>query len=324
MSDNLFEIFIAYYHQAVEQSRQHEFKKSSESFDKSFEILNEIRVECLKKYTGKKITRIKSADEIEYERLKGSLLEQRNIVGELSLEIEDIEAELGNFQVEYNSKVGQYFIELDKLNYEIQVLRMKKDHPFDNIDHLIADQLKDIKDQIEQDEEQFFKDEEANRLLKNRSHFFDENSRKELRNLYRDLAKIYHPDKARNDEEKNYFEVVMKEINEAYHQENIETLRRIDAKAQLFIEIEQVGETLSEKIERLTNEKMKIEKLIVHLNQIKYDIFASDTYKLMTKIQSNYSSKDIYYSGLIEDLQEKIRRRKIELQKMQIQVPVMV
>lgn len=318
MTDNLFEIFTAYYHQAVEQSKQHEFKKSSESFDKAFDVLSEIRSECLKKYSGKKITRIKSQDEIEYERLKGIILELRNSVGELSLEIEDIESELGEFQVEYNSKVGKYYIELDKLNYEIQILRMKLDHQNlskEEIEKLIHDQLKDLKEQIEQDEEQFNQDEETIKEILNRNRVFDENSKRELRDLYRDLAKIYHPDKARTDDEKKYFEGVMKEINEAYHHLNIETLRRIEAKAQLYIEIEQVGETLAEKIDRLVTEKQKIEKLIINLKQVKIDILDSDTYKLMMKIRLNYTSKDDYYRGLIDDLQEKIRRKKIEFEK---------
>lgn len=325
MTDNLFEIFSAYYHQAVELSKQHEFKKSSESFDKAFEVLSEIRSECLKKYSGKKITRIKSSDEIEYERLKGIVLELRNSVGELSLEIEDIEAELGEFQVEYNSKVGRFYIELDKINYEIQILRMKMDHQNlakDEIEQLIAEQLKELREQIEEDEEQFNQDEETIKEILNRNRTFDEKSKRELRDLYRDLAKIYHPDKARTDDEKKYFEVVMKEINDAYHHLNIETLRRIEAKAQLYIEIEQVGETLTEKIERLVTEKQKIEKLIINLNQVKADILNSDTYRLMIKISQNYTSKDAYYTGLIDDLKEKIRRRKIEYEKLKSEIMI--
>lgn len=325
MTDNLFEIFSAYYHQAVELSKQHEFKKSSESFDKAFEVLSEIRSECLKKYSGKKITRIKSSDEIEYERLKGIILELRNSVGELSLEIEDIEAELGEFQVEYNSKVGRFYIELDKINYEIQILRMKMDHQNlakDEIEQLIAEQLKELREQIEEDEEQFNQDEETIKEILNRNRTFDEKSKRELRDLYRDLAKIYHPDKARTDDEKKYFESVMKEINDAYHHLNIETLRRIEAKAQLYIEIEQVGETLTEKIERLSAEKQKIEKLIINLNQVKSDILNSDTYRLMNKISQNYTSKDAYYNGLIDDLKEKIRRRKIEYEKLKCDIMI--
>lgn len=319
MTTDLFEVFTAYYNQAVTLSVQHEFKKSSEAFDKAFDVLGEIRGECLKKYSGKKLTRIKSSEEVDYEMLKGIVLELRNRVGELSLEIEDIETDLGKFQVEYNSKVGKYYLELDKLNYEIQILKMKIDNQElskQEIEKMIQDQLRDLKEQISEDEEQISEDESALKSMMEKNRQIDEKSRKELRDLYRDLAKIYHPDKARTNDEKSYFENVMKEINDAYHNLNIEILRRIEAKAQVFIEIEQIGETLAQKIERLNIEKIKLNKLIQNLEGLKQNLFESDTFKLMTKINTFPGSKFEYYTKLISDLNEKIKRKKNEFEKL--------
>ncbi|MEW6041984.1 MAG: DnaJ domain-containing protein, partial [Elusimicrobiota bacterium] len=49
---------------------------------------------------------------------------------------------------------------------------------------------------------------------------------KELKNIYRKLARMYHPDKISEKEEKEFLTRRMAEINEAFHRGDIESLKR--------------------------------------------------------------------------------------------------
>ncbi|MCK6601360.1 MAG: hypothetical protein L6Q77_06005 [Bacteroidetes bacterium] len=320
--NNLYEIFTAWYNQAIVYAEQHEFKKSSEAFEKAFEVLNEIRAEALRKYAGKKITRVKSPDEIEIERLRGIVLDLRNRAGDLYLELDDLETELGKFQTEYNARVGRYFIQLDQAEYALNLMRLKFERfhsgkPWD--DESLEKELSGFRKQLESDENQLHEDEKALKDFVFRSRDLSDDQKRELRNLYRDLAKIYHPDKARTEEEKAYFEDVMKEINEAYHHANLDSLKKIEAKAQMLIEYELVGESLNEKLSRLKTEETKLSGLLESISKRIQELRSSDTYALFLKVQSYVPSPDDYFHGVVTDLEMRVRRKKVELARLKEQ-----
>ncbi|MBN8705734.1 MAG: hypothetical protein J0L62_07650 [Bacteroidetes bacterium] len=324
--NDLYEIFTAYYHQAVDYADQHEFKKSSESFEKAFDVLNEIRSEALRKYAGKKITRVKTQEEVDLERLKGVVLDLRNRVGDLYLELDDLELDLGKFQTEYNARVGKFFIELDQAEYAINLMRLKFERYHSGKawdDESISQELSDFKKQLETDENQLHEDEKNLREFIHKNRELSEDQKRELRSLYRDLAKIYHPDKARTDEEKSYFEDVMKEINEAYHHSNLDSLKKIDAKAQLLIEVEQIGESLNEKLSRLGTEERKLSALISSISKRTQELRSSDTYALFIKVQNFQPSSNEYFLGVIDDLEQRIKRKKVELARLKEQFSVL-
>lgn len=324
--NDLYEIFTAYYHQAVDYADQHEFKKSSESFEKAFDVLNEIRSEALRKYAGKKITRVKTQEEVDLERLKGVVLDLRNRVGDLYLELDDLELDLGKFQTEYNARVGKFFIELDQADYAINLMRLKFERYHSGKawdDETLEQELSDFKKQLENDENQLHEDEKSLRDFIHKNRELSADQKKELRSLYRDLAKIYHPDKARTDEEKSYFEEVMKEINEAYHHSNLDSLKKIDAKAQLLIEVEQIGESLNDKLSRLGTEERKLSALISSISKRTQELRSSDTYALFIKVQNFQPSSNDYFLGVIDDLEQRIKRKKVELARLKEQFSVL-
>lgn len=312
----LFEIFLGYYNEAIANSEKLEFKKSSDKFDKAFEVLQEIRSESLKKYSGKKLTRIKSPDEVEFERLKGIVIDLRNKVGDLIVELEDIEFSLGKFQVEYNSKLGSLFLELDKIEYQIILEKIRLEKLRGNQPEIDLNELIDKEQQFRDEEENIRKDREFIKdLLSDTKNLTDE-KKVEIRTLYRDLAKIYHPDKARNDDEKVYFESVMKEINTAYRFFDFDLLKKIEAKAQVLLEFEQIGETMEEKIARLKEEERKLQQLLMSIHQQIDSIQNSDTSLLYHRVKNFQPNEQDYYFSIAEDLSNRIQRKKSELKRM--------
>lgn len=186
MNTALYEIFTAYYNQAVQASDRHDFKQSSEAFEKAFEVLSEIRTECLRKYAGRKITRVRTADEIELERLKGLVTDLRNQLGDRFLELDDLETELGLFQTDYNFRVGRLYLQLDKLDYEIRMVRMKIErfHAGKPVDEQsILDELTDLTRQLEADAHQLDEDERTLRAMKQSRRELTEEQKSELRTL---------------------------------------------------------------------------------------------------------------------------------------------
>ncbi|NUQ80292.1 MAG: hypothetical protein HUU10_01660 [Bacteroidetes bacterium] len=326
MNTALYEIFTAYYNQAVQASDRHDFKQSSEAFEKAFEVLSEIRTECLRKYAGRKITRVRTADEIELERLKGLVTDLRNQLGDRFLELDDLETELGLFQTDYNFRVGRLYLQLDKLDYEIRMVRMKIErfHAGKPVDEQsILDELTDLTRQLEADAHQLDEDERTLRAMKQSRRELTEEQKSELRTLYRDLAKIYHPDKARNESELAYFDEVMKAINDAYHQSDLDVLRKIEAKAHLYIEVEQIGESLAGKIDRYRMEEKKLRVLTDSIQSRLKAILESDSHQLMIRVKSYKPDQDAYYQGLADDLNQRIRRKQVEKVRLEEQFTIL-
>ena len=108
--------------------------------------------------------------------------------------------------------------------------------------------------------------------------------KKELKILYRKLAKLYHPDNVKNlnKQDKIFFTKRMSEINEAFQEQDLETLRRIFKKAET-----EIGFNISS-LERIRNFEIDLHILnqMEELYKIKIENLKNNQiYKLMSKPQ---------------------------------------
>ena len=68
---------------------------------------------------------INSNDEKEINKLLKTIEEKREQIEELTVSIEDIKAEVDLFQHRYNTYVGRYYLELDKVELEAKEYRLR-------------------------------------------------------------------------------------------------------------------------------------------------------------------------------------------------------
>ncbi len=108
---------------------------------------------------------------------------------------------------------------------------------------------------------------------------------KELKRLYRNLAKIYHPDCRKDNEEKKFFLSRMKEINEAFINRDLNALRSMFKKSAREIE----GEKSALWIVESLKEEIKITESVISVYIGKLaDLRKSKRYSLM-----NLDQKDL-------------------------------
>ncbi len=129
----------------------------------------------------------------------------------------------------------------------------------------------------EQIEEEYKKLDEEKKDIESRKDISEED-KSELKKLWRKLAHKYHPDKANGNEE------MMKKINKAYAEGDLETLHAIDQN--------EVGADIEVKtIEALKNKLVGLEKSIQKIHQEFEQLKKSEWYILKKNIEKAKKQK---------------------------------
>lgn len=109
-------------------------------------------------------------------------------------------------------------------------------------------------------------------------------TKEELKDLYRSLAKRFHPDLARNPEEKAWREERMAEVNAAYADLNKAALETLTGKSD-WSPAPPVR-TRDEEVAELRSEVRRLDSLIADLERNLRELINSDTVKLMLEVSS--------------------------------------
>lgn len=199
----------------------------------------------------------------EISELTVLISEKENEASGLSVEIEDLKIELGIFLGEYSSRVGVLYLELDAIKLQIREYELRKniaeraefDESGDDIEDEIAEAFSDEREKIErmkrENSESSKEREKTIEREKKRSHLGDD-AVQEVKKLYKTLALKFHPDKAKGDEARLRNQEIMKEINAAYEEDDLESLKKFCRLADREEKIER--ETPDEKLARLKTE----------------------------------------------------------------------
>lgn len=165
-----------------------------------------------------------SLDEpLEKRELERSISEKEKEFNELIEKIEQLKIDLTVVKQEYDIKVGRFYLKLDELDLEILKFKkiedlINKGFSFKEAQKIVEETLKRRREQIEEEYKKLNEEEKEVETRKNVS----EEDKKELKKLWCKLAHKYHPDKIGGDGE------MMKKINKAYAEGDLETLRVID------------------------------------------------------------------------------------------------
>lgn len=132
----------------------------------------------------------------------------------------------------------------------------------------------------------------------------DVNHERRVRDLFRRLAKRYHPDVAQDEEQKKWHEEIMAEINQAYTAKNLQALEALDKRMGLEKEL---GTTPAVELARLTVELRQMETLIFDMEQTIRDLDLSPAMQLRTELRIDHEDGRDSLAALEREVRERIR-----------------
>lgn len=165
-----------------------------------------------------------SLDEsVEKRELERVITEKEKILVAVLEKVEQLKIDLSILKQEYDIKIGRLYLRLDEVNLEI--LKSKKIEEliakgvsFSDAQKIVEETLKKRREQIKEEYRKLNEDEKDF----DRRKVIPVEEREELKKLWRKLAHKYHPDLPHGDSE------MMKKINKAYADCDLESLRAID------------------------------------------------------------------------------------------------
>jgi len=248
------------------------------------------------------------------------LSEKEKKVSDLSIQIQNLKIALNLFLGEYNSKVGVLYISLDKIKLRIKeyqsrinLAKDKKLSPDDlnNIEEEVKKSFSQERSKVEnlESETSDSSEEYDKNLETEKEKYLDRKSLEKQKKLYRKLALRFHPDRAKNMKERKEFEKIFPEINEAYQNGDLDTLKKYMKQAEREEQI--AKEAPEEKLVRLKKDYEIILVIILKIQRELEDLKTSETYKLKKKIdQAKEKGRD-----LIQELATTINLKISENQK---------
>jgi len=251
---------------------------------------------------------------------EAQLAEKGKKVSDLSIQTQNLKIALNLFLSEYNSKIGVLYVSLDKIKLRmkeyqnrINLAKNKKLSPDDlnNIEKEVREnffqersKIDNLESETSDSSEEYYKN-----LEKEKGKYLDRKSLEKLKKLYRKLALRFHQDRDKNVKQRKEFEKIFPEINEAYQNGDLDTLKKYMKQAEREEQI--AKETPEEKLARLKKDYEIILGIILKMRRELEDSEASETYKLKKKVdQAKEKGRD-----LLQELATNIKLEISENQK---------
>ncbi len=252
------------------------------------------------------LIRSQTPEDREYTRYLADVEGRRGRVAELQADLAALNVTLARFNAEYQTRVGSLFVELDRVQlaldeYERRIASLQSGqvdpaHIEDDIRAEFAGRHEEVRSE-EANTRQY---QQAFERSRDRPEL-DPDAQAVIKSLYRELAKRYHPDLARTEEERRYREAVMQRVNAAFGQRDIATLQAVGQEVDVddpAFEARSVGEKLVWAI----REVARLDDLVTELDGELRGVQASDTYGLWRRQDSG----EAVIEALENDLQDQL------------------
>jgi hypothetical protein len=233
----------------------------------------------------------------EKHELQQAISEKEKLLIELVEEIERFKIDLSFVKQEYDIKIGRLYLKLDET--DLKILKFKKiedlinkGFSFEEAQKAVEDTLEKRREQIEDEYKKL--DEEEKDIEKRKT--ISQEEQEELKKIFRKLAHKFHPDLTGGDD------TMMKKINKAYADGDLEALRAIDQDDDIGNADIKTIEELKSKLARLEE---SIKKALYEQEQLKHSEWAI----LKESIEKAKKQKRDILSELAEKVVEDIAKK---------------
>ncbi|RKU38413.1 hypothetical protein C6496_06265 [Candidatus Poribacteria bacterium] len=233
-------------------------------------------------------------------------------VEELTVAVEKLKSEVDLFQRRYNAHISHYYLELDKVELETKAyrlrLQLRREHvQAEEIEARVESCFRASRARVEA-----YEASDASEPTPQEDKRPEVKS-KHLQNLYRKLAKRYHPDKAMETEEAERREQLMPLINRAYREQDLQTLERLSL-GETALDVEE--KTAIEKRAALQSELRQLNRaasqLRLEINRLK----AGRTYQLKQQVEKGKETGSDLLTGLAKDLERRVKASRSHLARL--------
>ncbi|HEX6385183.1 MAG TPA: hypothetical protein VF177_10980 [Anaerolineae bacterium] len=245
-------------------------------------------------------------EQIEY--YQATLEEVLNQLVEAEAELAEQQAAIGAFEFKVRARIGHLTQRLDKLEAEIKEYRRQLSWLNDDWEAMAEDidfRSMGQGDAAENDSNRFHEDTLAP------ASSLDEDERKEIKQLYRQLARRFHPDMAVDAADRDYRTQMMAAINAAYAAADLEKLRQLalEPDAADLVEYAQTEKQLAEALAR------EIERCRRRLAEIRQELDRLERHqstRLMRRAQQAEAEGRDLLAEMARLLEEQIAQKMVE------------
>ena len=258
----------------------------------------------------------KNRDQIKIEELQFVLQSKRQQVAEMTLDLEDLKLEVRHFQKTYDLRVAGVYVELDKVNlsrkeYRLRLRLVREGVCQTEIEERVAScfkserrRLEDYESDATELEGEIEKDSNKNKLSTHQT--------KQVRKLYLELAKIYHPDKsAEGEDDYERQKQMMTVINRAYEDQDLDTLKRISVES--VDETELQNQTFAKRKKHLTQQLSRATGSIRLARGLIKRIKSGETYQLKQEVNKAREEDIDLIANLVKGIQRKVNANQRKL-----------
>lgn len=238
----------------------------------------------------------------ELESLRAKLARRREYMDLLELELTNTRSALQEFTDLYNRRMGPLEAHQQRLQRQLEELTADLAPPSNDWRgarrgpwHFGAPQTSEGEAQ-EPEADQPFKKRAAPTSQ-------DVNHERRVRDLFRRLAKRYHPDVAQDDEQRKWNEEIMAEVNQAYSTKNLQALEALDRRMELEMDI---SPTPAVELARLTVELRQLETLIFEMEQTIRDLDLSPAMQMRTELRTDHEEGRDTLAALEREMRSRI------------------
>lgn len=251
------------------------------------------------------LLRTETPEEREYRRYMVEVELRQGRVAGLQAELATLNLALSRFNAEYQTRVGTLFAELDRARlavdeYERRIAYIQSGQgDLSQVEEDIRTEFASQRQEVQDEEEETRRYRESFERERDRPRL-DAEGEMSLKARYRELAKRYHPDLARTENERRRRESLMQQVNAAFSQRDEAALRAIEQAADAndpAFEARSIGEKLVWAI----REVARLDEVIAQLEDELAAIQASEAHGLWHRHESG--------EGVIEVLEDDLQKQ---------------
>jgi hypothetical protein len=237
----------------------------------------------------------------EKKDLRQEISDKEKFYKRISKELEHLKAEISTLQEVHDYKLGHLYARLDQLENLLFKYRHISEYTddifsFEEAQKVFESTMKERQERMDEE----YRKQSSRDNVEDTEQGLSPKHKEELKRIYRNLAYIFHPDKTGGDE------AMMKRINKAYSEGNLQELRSLDmahiprSSDDTLRGLQHRLVVVTQLIRKAKKEKLSLKKS--HLFALRKDVLKSDSQSIEQLLDS-----------IASELEEKIVRKEQEV-----------